>query len=291
MLLPAPLAAQQIVLLDLTVPQGPLRLGGQVRWIGPLQQSDLGGHFFPHGVRFQNLLSRAMVEQVVTHQLALRKLPKHPRVPVELPVEYAITERVVATSCLNISRGGIYIRTPDPPRLNREIEPYDRQHAINPILNCFQAADGRWFWLLLLQADRHWPDLCRAIQRPDLRDDPRFADIASRRKHALELVEELDQVFAAKALAQWAEIFDREDVWWAPVNTVNDVVQDSVAQEAGVFVDVPAADEGTIRMVASPADFYGTPWRPRASRCRRSWAAPSPTSAASRTRGWSAPPA
>lgn len=121
MLLPAPLAAQQIVLLDLTVPQGPLRLGGQVRWIGPLQQSDLGDHFFPHGVRFLNLLSRAMVEQVVTHQLALRKLPKHPRVPVELPIEYAITERVVATSCLNISRGGIFIRTPDPPPLNREI--------------------------------------------------------------------------------------------------------------------------------------------------------------------------
>ena len=121
MLLPTPVAPQQTVLLDLTMPQGPLRLSGQVQWVGPLQQSDLGGHFFPHGVRFLNPLSRAMVEQVVTHQLALSKLPKHPRVPVELPVEYAITEHVVATSCLNISRGGIYIRTPDPPPLNREI--------------------------------------------------------------------------------------------------------------------------------------------------------------------------
>ena len=121
MLLPAPVAAQQTVLLDLAVPQGPLWLGGEVRWVGPLQQGDLGGHFFPHGVRFLNPLPRDTVEQVVTHQLALRKLPKHPRVPVELPIEYAITERVVATSCLNISRGGIYIQTPDPPPLNREI--------------------------------------------------------------------------------------------------------------------------------------------------------------------------
>lgn len=121
MLLPTPLAAQQSVLLDLRMPRRPLRVGGEVLWVGPLQQSDLGGHFFPHGVRFNRPLPRSTVEEVVTHHLALQKLPKHPRVPVELPVEYAITDRVVATSCLNISRGGIFVQTPDPPPLNREI--------------------------------------------------------------------------------------------------------------------------------------------------------------------------
>ncbi|HEV8662373.1 MAG TPA: TIGR02266 family protein [Candidatus Methylomirabilis sp.] len=120
MLLPTPVAPQT-VLLDLRMPGGPLRLGGEVRWVGPLEQSDLGGHFFPHGVRFSRPLSRSTVEEVVTHQLALRKLPQHPRIPVELPVEYAVTDRFVATSCLNISRGGIYVQTPDPPSLNREI--------------------------------------------------------------------------------------------------------------------------------------------------------------------------
>ncbi|HEU5394046.1 MAG TPA: TIGR02266 family protein [Candidatus Methylomirabilis sp.] len=120
MLLPTPVAPQT-VLLDLRMPGGLLRVGGEVRWVGPLQQSDLGGHFFPHGVRFLRLLSRSTVEEVVTHQLALRQLPQHPRTPVELPVEYAITDRFVATSCLNISRGGIYVQTPDPPPLNREI--------------------------------------------------------------------------------------------------------------------------------------------------------------------------
>jgi crotonobetainyl-CoA:carnitine CoA-transferase CaiB-like acyl-CoA transferase len=69
-------------------------------------------------------------------------------------------------------------------RLGITVEPYDRKHAINPIINCFQASDGRWFWLLLLQADRHWPDLCRAIGRDDLLSDPRFVDIAVRRENA-----------------------------------------------------------------------------------------------------------
>ena len=35
---------------------------------------------------------------------------------------------------------------------------------------------------------------------------------------------------------------------------------------AGGFVDVPSPDGGEpLRMVASPVDFAGTPWRPRAA--------------------------
>ena len=147
-------------------------------------------------------------------------------------------------------------------RLGIPLEPYDHRHAINPIINCFQAGDGRWLWLLLLQGDRHWPDLCRAIEREDLRSDPRFASIVVRRDNAPALVEELDRVFATKTLTEWAEILDREDVWWAPVNSVYDMLQDTVVHEAGVFIDVPGP-EGEIKGVASPTDFYGTPWKPR----------------------------
>jgi crotonobetainyl-CoA:carnitine CoA-transferase CaiB-like acyl-CoA transferase len=147
-------------------------------------------------------------------------------------------------------------------RLGITVEPYDREHAINPIINCFQASDGRWFWLLLLQADRHWPDLCRAIGRDDLLSDPRFVDIAVRRENAPALVEELDRIFTTKTLAEWAEIFDRENVWWAPINSVTDMLEDTVVHDAGVFIDIPGP-EGEIRGVASPTDFYGTPWEPR----------------------------
>jgi crotonobetainyl-CoA:carnitine CoA-transferase CaiB-like acyl-CoA transferase len=33
-------------------------------------------------------------------------------------------------------------------------------------------------------------------------------------------------------------------------------------EAAGAFVDVPLPD-GPARMVATPMDFYGTPWQPR----------------------------
>lgn len=143
-------------------------------------------------------------------------------------------------------------------RLGIPIEPYDRFRAVNPIINCFQDKDGKWFWLLLLQADRHWPDLLRAIERPELAEDPRFVSIPERLQHAPDLVALLDEVFAQKTLAEWGPIFDRENVWYAPVQTLMEVAQDPVAESAGVFVEMESP-EGTARQVATPATFYGTP--------------------------------
>ena len=166
---------------------------------------------------------------------------------------------------VSLIRTGVYMVSWDiniALRLGVPMEPYDRHHALNPIIDCYQAGDGRWFWLLLLQADRHWPDLCRAIQREDLMADPRFSDIAARGQNAPALVAELDNVFASKSLDEWGSIFDRENVWWAPVNSIKDLIDDPVAIDAGAFVDVPGP-EGPVRSVSSPADFSGNHWEPK----------------------------
>jgi crotonobetainyl-CoA:carnitine CoA-transferase CaiB-like acyl-CoA transferase len=118
--------------------------------------------------------------------------------------------------------------------------------------------------MLGLQADRHWPDVLRAIGHTEWADDPRFATIETRWQHSAELVAELDAVFATRPLDDWAVIFDKEDVWWAPVQHAHETVADPQAKAAGGFVDVPSADGGDpVTMVASPVDFGGTPWAPR----------------------------
>jgi crotonobetainyl-CoA:carnitine CoA-transferase CaiB-like acyl-CoA transferase len=147
-------------------------------------------------------------------------------------------------------------------RLGIPVLPYDRDHAVNPIINCFKTKDDRWFWLLLLQADRHWPDLLRALDREDLNTDERFADISIRRQHGPDLVAELDKTFATKTLDEWGPILDEHNVWWAQVNNVNDVVADPLAREAGVFAEA-AGPDGPVGFVATPADFSDTEAAPR----------------------------
>ena len=138
-----------------------------------------------------------------------------------------------------------------------------RETMGNPCMNNYAAGDGRRFWVVGLEAERHWPPLCRAVGRAEWLTDPRFSDARSRAVNGVELIAELDQIFATKPLDEWAEIFGGEpDFFWSPVNTVEDVFADEQFHAAGGMVDVPDG-QAMVPMVATPADFHGTPWAPR----------------------------
>src|SRR4030095_10998638 len=132
-----------------------------------------------------------------------------------------------------------------------------------PLINAYEAGDGRRFWLLGLQGDRHWPDVLRAVERPEWADDERFSSIMAPFQNAAEVVDGLNGSFATGPLAEWEPILDREDVWWAPVQHAHETIDDPLARAAGGFVTVPVEGGDPVEMVASPVDFGGTPWAPR----------------------------
>jgi crotonobetainyl-CoA:carnitine CoA-transferase CaiB-like acyl-CoA transferase len=140
-----------------------------------------------------------------------------------------------------------------------------RETMGNPCMNNYTAGDGRRFWIVGLQGDRHWPALCRAVGRPEWLADPRFDTGRSRAANAVVLIGELDEIFAAKPLDDWAKVFAGEsDFFWSPINSIEDVVADDQFHAAGGVVYVPDGDAGA-PMVATPADFHGTPWEPRSA--------------------------
>jgi crotonobetainyl-CoA:carnitine CoA-transferase CaiB-like acyl-CoA transferase len=142
-----------------------------------------------------------------------------------------------------------------------------RETMGNPCMNNYAAGDGRRFWIVGLEAERHWPPLCRAVGRTDWLTDPRFSSARSRAVNGVDLIAELDLIFATKPLDEWAEIFATEpDFFWSPVNSIEDVLADEQFHAAGGMVDVPvgADTQAVVPMIATPADFHGTPWAPRA---------------------------
>ncbi|QZT64190.1 CaiB/BaiF CoA transferase family protein [Mycolicibacterium austroafricanum] len=135
-----------------------------------------------------------------------------------------------------------------------------RETMGNPCMNNYTAADGRRFWLVGLQGERHWPALCAAVERTDWLSDERFATGRARAANAVELIAELDAVFAGKTLEEWTEVFSgHPDLFWSPINAMEDVIADEQFHASGGIVYVPDSDGGAVPMVATPADFHGTP--------------------------------
>jgi crotonobetainyl-CoA:carnitine CoA-transferase CaiB-like acyl-CoA transferase len=132
-----------------------------------------------------------------------------------------------------------------------------------PTVNNYTAGDGRSFWVVGLEGERHWPPLARAVGHPEWLTDERFDTPSSRFKNGVELLRLLDEIFATRPLSEWAEIFDGDaDFFWAPVQTVEDLLSDEQFLAAGGLVEVPD-EQGIITMLATPADFAAQPAQPR----------------------------
>ena len=135
-----------------------------------------------------------------------------------------------------------------------------RHDSHTPLVNSYLAGDGRWVFLIGLEADRHFPGVARAVDRLELIDDPRFAGAAARRDNRAALIALLDEIFATRPLDEWGGRFDAEDVWWCQVQSPGEAADDPQAVAAGAFVDVPAGDgASTFRAVNSPVHFHGAP--------------------------------
>jgi crotonobetainyl-CoA:carnitine CoA-transferase CaiB-like acyl-CoA transferase len=125
----------------------------------------------------------------------------------------------------------------------------------NVAINNYSAGDGRPFWIVGLEGHRHWPPLARAVGHPEWLEDERFATPAARAQNASALIALLDESFATKTLDEWAAIFDADpDFFWAPVQTVDELLGDQQFHAAGGLVEVPSED-GAWTMLATPADF------------------------------------
>lgn len=140
-----------------------------------------------------------------------------------------------------------------------------RADTANMMVLPYKARGGGWFYLLGAQGDRIWSQLMRAVGRPEWAEDPDYNSAAARAARRAEVVGALDEIFATRTRDEWAPIFDREGVWWTPIQSISELEHDAQMRAAGCFMSVETR-WGPKRMVPGPVDFYGTPWQvPRGS--------------------------
>ncbi|MFE6921940.1 CaiB/BaiF CoA transferase family protein [Nocardia sp. NPDC057663] len=124
----------------------------------------------------------------------------------------------------------------------------------NPLSGLYATADDRYLSFVMLQPAKFWADVCHHIDRPDLAEDPRFADAASIAEHTAEAVAILREVIGGRTLAEWTERFATLAGPWAPV-------QDSVQllADAQIRANQYLLPAGELELVSSPVQFDVAP--------------------------------
>jgi crotonobetainyl-CoA:carnitine CoA-transferase CaiB-like acyl-CoA transferase len=167
--------------------------------------------------------------------------------------------QLVSTSLLRIAAYQISSDFNMKLMLDTDLGYSERAKQDNPLWNNYEASDGKRFWLIGVESDRHWPALARVIGRPELQHDTRYATRIARKENSGDLIALLDKVFQTQPRDHWSRLFDAEkDFFWAPVNTLDDVLADPQTHASGAIV---MTDDGSFDrpMIATPVDFHGTP--------------------------------
>jgi crotonobetainyl-CoA:carnitine CoA-transferase CaiB-like acyl-CoA transferase len=119
-----------------------------------------------------------------------------------------------------------------------------------------KTGDGRLIAIHLSSLEKFWTGLIEALGAPELAADPRFSTRLARIEHHAILRTELSARFAKHNLAHWEERLRSRDVPYAPINSIEQVVQDPQVEHLGLIVPVEGAHGGT-QAVRPAVQFAG----------------------------------
>jgi formyl-CoA transferase/CoA:oxalate CoA-transferase len=130
----------------------------------------------------------------------------------------------------------------------------------HPYLVPFQAFEARDGWIYVaVWIDRLWEPFCKAIDRPALAADERFATRADRRERRAELTTLLAEIFRARTVADWMARLEAHDVLCAPVNRYADLPADPQVLATRLIVEQEHPRAGRFRTLDTPIRFERTP--------------------------------
>ena len=159
---------------------------------------------------------------------------------------YHVGVYTIATDIQNALNG-----LPSPPN--------DRSKASSPLWNSYRAGDDRWFQFAMLQSGVHWPGLCRAMERPDLENDPRFNTMHKRAENSEELIRIMDEIFSSRDRNEWEKRFKENEVIYGRIEIPIEVVNDPQAHANDFFTEIDHPITGRMKYVTMPVDFRQNP--------------------------------
>ena len=142
-----------------------------------------------------------------------------------------------------------------PPRMGNE-------NPMRAPANSYATRDGRFIQIMILNQN-HWAPFCRALERTEWIDDPRFATPPLRVENRLAINRLIAAAIAERDVAEWTERLTAERLAFAPVQNYRESLNDPQVRHRGLVKTLDHPTAGDIRVIGPPWAISGcdTPMR------------------------------
>ncbi|MCD8564367.1 MAG: CoA transferase [Burkholderiaceae bacterium] len=113
--------------------------------------------------------------------------------------------------------------------------------------------------ILAVGNDTQFADMCKAIDMPELAEDPRFKRNFDRVRNRLELEKILETPLKQKTMLQWVDIFEKHNVPSGPIYSLDQVFEDPQVKHRAMRIDLEHELGMQVPSVDSPVRFSDTP--------------------------------
>jgi len=167
-------------------------------------------------------------------------------------IEVPMFETMVAFNLVEHYRGAVF----EPPE-----GPFGYDRLLTPYRRPYPTSDG---WVCLLPYnDAQYRAFFAYVERPELADDPRFADHNSRIAHIDELYALFGELSVRRTTDEWIAYCDTHSIPAARVMDLADLDADPQLAAVGLVSISEHPTEGAYRYVADPVIYSATPTRLR----------------------------
>ena len=163
-------------------------------------------------------------------------------------VDVSIFDTAVSLMVLNLAH---YLGTGEAPAPGETIVT-----GQFPFYNVYETKDGRWLSIAVVET-KFWARLVEILGLPELKDD-QFSDEAGRAM----AIAAFRKAFRAKTLSEWRAVLGKEDLPWAPVQTLAEVSQDPQIRARGMLAEADLGRLGRRTVLGHPAHHGGLPRDP-----------------------------
>jgi crotonobetainyl-CoA:carnitine CoA-transferase CaiB-like acyl-CoA transferase len=124
--------------------------------------------------------------------------------------------------------------------------------------NIYETKDNRYISIGAVE-NRFWKQLCEFLGVPDL------AQLQYDDTRRQEIIDFMRNTFKEKSLDQWCKTLKDLDACWAPVQSLDEVLQDPYFREREVVVDIKDKNENKTTAIGVPIKLSDTPGSIRTS--------------------------
>ena len=160
---------------------------------------------------------------------------------------------------INMLEAGIaFIPDPFANMSNGNITPGPTARVQASQSYALKCGDGKVLAIHMSIQEKFWLSAVAAFERPDLLEDPRFADRAQRIENYADLKDEFQKAAGTKPRAYWLLRLDAEDVPFSPVLTLDETMADPQVQHLDTFFRTKHPTEGDLTLIRRPVHVDGS---------------------------------